>query len=117
MDLLDDNNDVDLYNASEEMKIFSEDTKSVPQYVGKKAIVKNSLLNQGSVVLGHVEHSIISNEALIEEGAVVRDCVVMPGAIIKEGAEVYKAIIGDHEVIEKGTIINKDEKEIVLIKK
>lgn len=117
MDLLDDNNDVDLYNASEEMKIFSEDTKSVPQYVGKKAIVKNSLLNQGSVVLGHVEHSIISNEALIEEGAIVRDCVVMPGAIIKEGAEVYKAIIGDHEVIENGTIINKDEKEIVLIKK
>ena len=70
MDLLDDNNDVDLYNASEEMKIFSEDTKSVPQYVGKKAIVKNSLLNQGSVVLGHVEHSIISNEALIEEGRI-----------------------------------------------
>ena len=48
---------------------------------------------------------------------IVRDCVVMPGAIVKEGAEVYKAIIGDHEVIEKGTIINKDEKEIVLIKK
>jgi len=117
MDLLDDNSDVDLYSLDDGMKIFSEDTKSVPQYIGKEASVKNSLLNQGSVVLGSVDHSIISNEAIIEENAIVKNCVVMPGAIIHQGAEVYKAIVGAHEVIEAGTIINKEQKKVVLIKK
>lgn len=117
MDLLDDSSDVDLYSLDEGMKIFSEDTKSVPQYIGKEASVKNSLLNQGSVVLGSVDHSIISNEAIIEENAIVKNCVVMPGAVIHQGAEVYKAIVGAHEVIEAGTIINKEQKKVVLIKK
>lgn len=117
MDLLDDNNDVDLYSIDDNMKVFSEDTKSVPQYVGKEASVKNSLLNQGAVVLGNVEHSIICNEALIEENAVVIDSVIMPGAIIHQNAKVYKAIVGDNEVVEAGTIINAERKNVVLIKK
>lgn len=116
MDLLDNKQDVGLYDSEDNMKIYSEDTKSVPEYIGKEGSVKNSLLNQGSVVLGSVEHSVISNEAIIEENAIVVDSVVMPGARIKKGAKVYKAIIGDNVVIEENTIINKEKKGIVLVK-
>ena len=115
MDLLDNKQDVGLYD-NDHMKIYSEDTKSVPEYIGKKGIVKNSLLNQGSVVLGKVEHSIISNEAIIEEEAEVIDSVVMPGARIKKGAKVYRTIVGENMVIEENEIINKEKKGIVLIK-
>ena len=116
MDLLDDKDDVDLYSKNSETKIFSEDTKSVPQYIGKEASVVNSILNQGAIVLGHVSHSVISNEVLIEEGAEVYDSVVMPGAIIRRGAKIRKAIIGDNVEIKENEIINKDAENVVLIK-
>lgn len=116
MDLLDEKQDVDLYSSTDNMKIYSEDTKSVPEYVGKSASVKNSLLNQGAIVLGDVEHSVISNEVLIEDDALVRDSVVMPGAIIRRGAKVYNAIIGDNVEIKENEVINKERKGVVLVK-
>ena len=117
MDLLAGNEDVDLYSINDDLKIFSEDTKSVPQYVGKSASVTNSLINQGAIVLGKVVHSVISNETLIEPGAEVYDSVIMPGAIIKKGARVYKAIVANNTEIKADTIINEEATKVVLISK
>lgn len=117
MDLLDNNEDVDLYSKNDNLKIFTEDTKSVPQYVGKKACVSNSLVNQGAIVLGDVKHCVVFNETLIEEDAVVIDSVIMPGAIIKRGAHVNKAIVGDGTIIEENEVINEQGQEVVLVTK
>jgi len=117
MDLLQDHEDVDLYSINDDLKIFSEDTKSVPQYVGKNASVIDSLVNQGAIVLGKVVRSVISNETLIEEGAEVYDSVIMPGAIIRKGARVYKAIIGNNTEVKAGTVINEEATKVVLIAK
>ena len=64
------------------LRLYSEDTNSVPHYVGKKASVKRSIVNQGAIILGSVEGSIISNEAFVELGAFVKDSVIMPGVVI-----------------------------------
>jgi len=99
MDLIDDEDALDLYSTSDDLKIFSEDTHSVPQYVGRTASVTKSMVNQGAIVLGTVDHSVIFNEVLIEEGAHVVDSVIMPGAVIKGGAYVRMAIVASDTTI------------------
>ncbi|MCF0117264.1 MAG: glucose-1-phosphate adenylyltransferase [Bacilli bacterium] len=112
MDLLDNDDQIDLYTKS--MRIFSEDTNSVPQYVGKLACVSNSMINQGAIVLGNVEHSVVSNEVFIDEDSIVKDSVIMPGAVIKKGCKISHAVIAPHAVIEDGKIIEGTIEKIVL---
>ena len=114
MDLI-EAKDIDIYKLNKTTKIFSEDTNSRPQYIGKKAVVKKSIINQGASILGTVIHSVISNEVHIEEGAEVVDSVVMPGSYISKNAKIYKAIIGPETTIKENEIINKEAKEVVLV--
>ena len=114
MDLI-EAKDIDIYALRKTMKIFSEDTYSKPQYIGKKAVVKDSIINQGASILGSVTHSVISNEVYIDEGAEVYDSVVMPGAYIGAHARVYKAIIGPGTYIEENEVVNKEATSVVLV--
>jgi glucose-1-phosphate adenylyltransferase len=99
---------------ADDIKIFSENINSVPQYIGPTALVTQSRINQGAIVLGKVHQSIVFNDALIEEGAFVSESVIMPGAIIEVGAIVKKAIIAPHTRVEAKRIIDGG-KTVVLV--
>ena len=107
MDLLDQNCPLDLYSS--ENKIFSIDTCSRPQYIGNSAEVKDSIINQGAIIYGKVNHSVISNEVKIERGAEVKNSFIMPGAVIKANVKVENAIIGLEEIIEEDKIGQEDD--------
>ena len=66
-----------LYTVQGDNRIYSEDTHSSPQYIGPKAKLTDSLINQGAVVLGEVDHCVVSGETLIEEGASCKNSVIM----------------------------------------
>ena len=110
MDLLDPECSLNLFDSS--FKIYSADTKSTPQFISSTASVENSLINQGAVIFGKVEHSVISNEVTVEKGAKVSNSVILPGAKIKSGVKVEYAIIGDKVCVEKDVIGNKDNIEL-----
>jgi glucose-1-phosphate adenylyltransferase len=112
MDLL-DGETFDLYDPN--WKIYSEDTHDLPHFIDKTGSVKNSLINQGSIIKGHVENSIIFNDVIIEEGATVVDCVILNKVTIKKGAFVYKAIVGPNKVVESNCEINKDGTKAILV--
>ncbi|MFZ9138871.1 MAG: glucose-1-phosphate adenylyltransferase [Bacilli bacterium] len=92
MDLLDREEAKSLLQ-NDDLKLFTEDTRSLPQYLGEKAKIKNALINQGAVIFGSVDHSVIFHDVLIEEGASVIDSVIMPGAIIKSGCVLKRVIV------------------------
>lgn len=117
MDFIDHMDDYEMFDFKSRGRIYGEDTHSVPQYVGKHAEVKNSVINQGANILGKVEHSIVSNEVLVEKYTEVVNCVLMPGAHIKKGAKVYNAIVANNVVVEEGRVINEDSDDIVLVYK
>ena len=106
--------DLNLYGDSS-TRIYTEDTYSLPQYLGRQASIVSSIANQGAIILGHVKSSVISNEVLIEEDAIVEKCVVMEGSVIKRGAKLYNAILAPNTVIEAGVEVNLKNDEIVLI--
>lgn len=112
MDLLVDDPDETLKNK---VTIYTEDTNSVPQYIGKAGSCIHSLTNQGAIILGSVKDSVISTSVLVQEGATVVNSVVMENAVIGKDAKVYNAIVGPNTVIKDKEIVNGDEKDVVLV--
>jgi glucose-1-phosphate adenylyltransferase len=100
MDLLDADAAKQLF-INDDLKLFTEDTRSLPQFIGYDGVVKDSLINQGAIIHGEVIHSVIFNDVLIEKGAIVKDSVVMPGAIIKTGVTLNRVIVTPNAKIEK----------------
>lgn len=114
MDLIHDK-ELDLYNIKKDWKIYTEDTLGIPQIIGEKVNVKNSLITQGCLVNGEVSGSVLFNNVNVGEGAKVIDSVLMPGVLVEEGAEIYKAIIDEGVVVKAKSIINKEAKEVALV--
>ena len=114
MDVALNRSELNLYGDSS-TRIYTEDTYSLPHYLGRNASITSSIANQGAIILGHVSSSVISNEALIDEEAVVDKCVVMEGSIIKRGAKVYNAIVAPYTVIEAGVEVNLNNEEVALV--
>ena len=113
--LLSEKSDFNMLSLSKGHPIYSEDTSSFPQYIGKNAQVKDCIINQGAVVLGTVERCVLSGDTRVEEGAACYNSVLMPGAVVKRGAVVYDAMIGPNTVIEEGRVVNEERSGIVLI--
>ena len=114
MDLIDSPAGSDLSKVINN-SLYSEDTNSAPQYIGSNASIKNSIVNQGAVILGSVEHSIISNEVYIEDGATVINSVLLPGAHISAGALVKDSIVNNDAFIREGVKVTPENGKIELV--
>lgn len=64
-----------------------------PAKFGPHAQVRQSLIANGSIINGEVVNSIVSRGVYIEEGAVVRDSLLLGHTQIRSGAVVDRAII------------------------
>ena len=115
MDIALGKKELDLYDDDSSTRIYTEDTYSVPQYIGRQGSIKRSIANQGSVILGSVDSCVISNEAIIAEDAICTRCVIMEGAYVHRGAKVNNAIIAPGAVVDDNEEINLDSDEIVLV--
>ena len=114
MDVALNRSDLNLY-GDHSTRIYTEDTYSLPHYLGREASISSSIANQGAIILGHVKSSVISNEVVIFEDAIVDRCVVMEGSIIKKGAKLYNTIVAPYTVVEEGVEVNLGNDEIALI--
>lgn len=109
MDLLGDPPAFDVNDS--DWKIHSRNPLAPPEYLGEKAVVKNSMLALGSEICGTVENSVISSNVVIEEGAVVKDSVIMSGSVVKSGAAVNYSIIDENVVVEDGAVIGERKED------
>lgn len=116
MDLLNENLALDLYDKS--WRIYANNVESAPQYIGPKAEVKNSMINQGSNIYGKVENSIVFEGVYISEGAVVKNSVVMPNTVIEDGVTIDYSIVLEDRVVSEGNYKSYKDKNsnISLIK-
>ncbi|HEM5310893.1 TPA: glucose-1-phosphate adenylyltransferase [Streptococcus suis] len=115
MDLIDHAGDLDLSDRS--WRIYSEDKGSPAQVIGATATVKSAYIDKGAVIDGTVEHSVISTDVQVNQNAVVKNSVVLPGAIIGEGAELDYVIVAENIKIADGVKLTGDIDHILLIDK
>ena len=116
MDLIGDDPVISL--ADQDFRIYSKNTARSPQYVGKSAVVDNSLISEGCRIYGTVINSVVSGGVIVEEGAIVKDSVVMEDVIVKKDARVYTAIIDSDTIVESGATVgieNASKDDIALI--
>ena len=106
---------VNLFTIQGKNKIYTEDNHATPQYIGPIGTAKDSLINQGAIIRGEVDHCVISSDVYVDDGAIAINCVLMNGAHIKKGARVFDAIVGPDAVVEESEVINADRKEIILV--
>ncbi len=100
MDLLDSNNDLDLSDPT--WKIYTEDSTTLPQYLGPNADIRRAFITQGCVVDGEVKNSVLFTGAKVGKDAKIIDSVLMPGVEVEEGAVVTRALVANDVKIGKG---------------
>ncbi|MBQ8783695.1 MAG: glucose-1-phosphate adenylyltransferase [Clostridia bacterium] len=105
LDLLNPKVDLDLTDTS--WKIYAKNTASTPHYVSADAKVQNSMITEGCEVYGDVDFSVLFSDVTVEEGAVVKDSIIMPNTVIKSGATVQYAIVAEGAVIEPGAVVGQ----------
>ena len=76
-----------------------------PVKLGPQAQVVNSLISNGCVIRGRVEHSVLSPGVYVSPGAVVRESVIINDTWIGPGAVVDRSIIDEDVVIGPGTYL------------
>ena len=118
MDLIGENPVISL--ADSNFRIFSRNVARPPQFHGNKCITKNSLISEGCKIYGTVENSILSGGVIIEEGAIVKDCVIMDDVVIKKGAKVFTSIIDSNVTVCENAVVgteNAGKENIVVVAK
>ena len=115
MDMLDFNNLKDVFLSGTDIITRVQDT--VPTIYGKNAVVKGSILGDGSKINGTVENSIIFRDVVVEEGAVVRNSIILSDAIIKTGAHLDYVIADKGVVVKQHTVLTGTEEVQVVVDK
>ncbi len=113
MDLIDHSDELNLTDPT--WKVYSEDKGSPAQVIGENAVVSSSYIDKGAVIDGVVKHSVISTDAIVEEGAVVTNTVLLPGVHISTKASVDYAIISENVSIGEGVELKGSRDKILLI--
>lgn len=92
MDLLDDSIDFKINDKTK--PFFSNNFSRHPQFIGDSAKVTDSLICDGCVVFGEVDHSILSHDIKIDKNVVLKNCIVHTGAVIEDGAVLENCVVG-----------------------
>ena len=86
-----------------EVPIYTKGRDAIPTLFGQNGQAPNCLLADGSHIFGFAENSVIFREVDIDEGAEVRDSIVMQGSRIGAGAKIRYAILDKNVIIKPGT--------------
>ncbi|MGT2907413.1 glucose-1-phosphate adenylyltransferase [Streptococcus dentiloxodontae] len=106
--------DNELDSRDRSWKIYSRNMIAPPNFITETADVKDSLVVDGCFVSGTVEHSILSTNVQVKEGAKIKDSFIMSGAKIGENVKITRAIIGEGAVIGDNVEIDGTEEVQVI---
>jgi glucose-1-phosphate adenylyltransferase len=103
MALLDDQPVFDLYDPTWVIHTRSEERP--PAHVHSNAHITRSLISHGCIIRGQVERSVLSPGVVVEEGAIVRDSIILFDAIIGAGSVIDRCILDKEVVVGKNSRI------------
>ncbi len=103
MDLL--GKDSILRKGTPGVSIHSRTEDRPPQFVGRRAVIRNSMIAEGAEVHGRVEDSVLSCGVRVLEGAEVHHSVIMSDVTVGRGARVHYAIVDCDTVIGENAVV------------
>ena len=113
MDLLEMPMPINLYDKK--WRIYARNPGMPPHCAVEGSKITESLVTEGCVVKGVVNHSVLFAGVTVETGAEVVDAVVMPGAVIERGAVVRRTIVAENAHICAGAVVGEETGNIAVI--
>jgi glucose-1-phosphate adenylyltransferase len=113
MDLI--QNEPELNLNDKDWRIYSVNPTQPPQFISPEAKVKCSIVNEGCILFGEVDHSVISYGVQIGRDSLIKDSVIMPNAKIGKNVTIHRAIVGEGCVIEDGQTLGSPDSEDILL--
>lgn len=115
MKVLDNETRKELFDTGR--KVYTKVKDSVPTIYGENAKVVNSLIADGCEINGTVENSILFRDVKIEEGAVVKNSIIMEHGIVMKGGQISYTITDKSVVVGANRQISgSDTYPIVIVK-
>ena len=115
MELLDRNIRTELFSS--DTTILTKIMNMTPTIYQRNCKMKNTLVGDGAVIDGHVENSIIFRGVKIQKGAYVKDSIIMQDTVIGQNAIVENAICDKSVKICDGAEIKGTKKYPFVIRK
>ncbi|WP_078432217.1 glucose-1-phosphate adenylyltransferase [Metabacillus halosaccharovorans] len=115
MDLLNDDSELNIFDRN--WKIYTVNSNHPPQFIAEDAVVTDSFVNDGCVIMGNVNHSVLFQGVTVGKNTVVKNSVLMPDCVIGENVLIENAIVPSGIEIPNGTVICPDTNsdEILLV--
>ena len=84
------------FNLYEEFwQIYTRSDSIPPQYVADEASISRCIIGDGAEIHGKLENCVVGSGVIIEQGAVVRDSIIMKDVVIGPGCVIDKAVIAE----------------------
>lgn len=90
-----------------EWRIFARNSAEPPQFVSSDAVIKNSVVSEGTFVQGEIKNSVISYGCTLGKNCRIVDSILMPGAVVEDDAVVEYAIVGWDAKVGKGAHVGE----------
>jgi glucose-1-phosphate adenylyltransferase len=74
-------------------KIYTDDNHQPPIYAGPESNIQTCIISEGCEIMGSVYNSVVGGGVIIEEGAVVRDSIIMDSCVIGHGSYMERCIV------------------------
>ncbi|PMC36915.1 glucose-1-phosphate adenylyltransferase [Bacillus sp. UMB0899] len=115
MDLLNDDSELNLFDRN--WKVYTVNSNHPPQFIAEDAVVTDSFVNDGCVIMGKVNHSVLFQGVTVGKNTAVKNSVLMPDCVIGENVFIENAIVPSGIEIPNGTVICPDTNsdEILLV--
>ncbi len=94
MDLL-DNPDFLGLNISNDLPVYSKSLNLNPHVILSKGHVSKSVIADGCLINGCVNHSTVAYQTIIEAGSCITDCVILPRVTIGYHASLKNVIVNE----------------------
>lgn len=87
--------------------VYSKNPVLPPHYVSPYSEISNCIITEGCNIWGSIQSSVVFQGVTVEEGAVIRNSVLLPGAHIKKHARIQNCIIDENTVIGENASIGR----------
>lgn len=103
LEITEDYPDIDLYDNN--WPIFTRSEEKPPVKFGANSSASKSLISNGAIINGHVENSVISPGVYIEEGALVKNSVILNNCTIRKNSLIDMCIFDKNVEIEENVCL------------
>ncbi len=77
--------------------VYTKVRDRVPSYYDESSKIDDSIVADGCILCGNVQHSVLFRQVTVGEGAQVEDCIIMNNTVVGENAQL-KCVILDKDV-------------------